>query len=283
MLDIVNWTLRNKLQLNFNRNLNIFIQENALHNVVCETPSILSRPQCVKHSDILCLPWIVPHSMTTMFLSDHFIISISYVTKYDPVSLAYSILLEVYHHHILTEINCPPFCRWNVPNFCFCIEMAMFWSICQYSIEIYFSEDNQQKTIHEVDNRKAIDQYLHPYGPVFHPYMRHSMNSRPLYNTHTHAHIQISHKQNNEYWIRYTVSVHCWTCVTQTWQEHGPPHTHGIWSSFFSGITRFSMFDKSRNTHIDPIEINHFVFWCIFYLLIRCKIARQFPKEVNWI
>ena len=33
---------------NFNRNSNIFIQENVLENVVCEMASILSRPQCVK-------------------------------------------------------------------------------------------------------------------------------------------------------------------------------------------------------------------------------------------
>ena len=45
--NIVNWTLRNKLQWNFNRTSYIFIQENALVNVVCEMASILSRPQCV--------------------------------------------------------------------------------------------------------------------------------------------------------------------------------------------------------------------------------------------
>ena len=47
MLDIVNWTLRNKLQWNSNRNSNIFIHENALENVVCEMASILPPPQCV--------------------------------------------------------------------------------------------------------------------------------------------------------------------------------------------------------------------------------------------
>ena len=37
---------------NFNRNSNIFIQENALENVVCEMSSILSRSQCVNwHPD----------------------------------------------------------------------------------------------------------------------------------------------------------------------------------------------------------------------------------------
>ena len=48
--NIVNWALRNKFQWNFNRNSNIFIQENALENVVCEMASILFRPQCVNSS-----------------------------------------------------------------------------------------------------------------------------------------------------------------------------------------------------------------------------------------
>ena len=43
------------------RNSYIFIQENALENVVCEVASILSRPQCVKgkvlfsHGDMMTL------------------------------------------------------------------------------------------------------------------------------------------------------------------------------------------------------------------------------------
>ena len=45
--NIVNWTLGNKLQWNFNRNLNIFIQEMRLKNVVCKMASILLCPQCV--------------------------------------------------------------------------------------------------------------------------------------------------------------------------------------------------------------------------------------------
>ena len=45
--NIVNWTLKNTLQWNFNRNSNIFIQENAFESVVCERAAILSRPQCV--------------------------------------------------------------------------------------------------------------------------------------------------------------------------------------------------------------------------------------------
>ena len=39
--------MRNKRQWNFDENWYIFIQENAFENVVCETVSILSRPQIV--------------------------------------------------------------------------------------------------------------------------------------------------------------------------------------------------------------------------------------------
>ena len=46
--NIVNGIHKNKFQFNFNRNSSIFIQENALENVVCEMASILSPPQCVK-------------------------------------------------------------------------------------------------------------------------------------------------------------------------------------------------------------------------------------------
>ena len=48
----------NKLQWNFNRNSNIFIQENALQNVVCEMASILSRPQCVLMPQDITDDWL---------------------------------------------------------------------------------------------------------------------------------------------------------------------------------------------------------------------------------
>ena len=41
------YTLRNKLQLNFNRNSSTFIEENAFETAVREVASILSWPQCV--------------------------------------------------------------------------------------------------------------------------------------------------------------------------------------------------------------------------------------------
>ena len=41
------WTIRDNIQWKRNENSYIFIQENAFESVVCETASILSRPQCV--------------------------------------------------------------------------------------------------------------------------------------------------------------------------------------------------------------------------------------------
>ena len=45
------WTPRNKLEWNFNRNSDIFIQESAFECIVCEMAAILSRPQCVNACD----------------------------------------------------------------------------------------------------------------------------------------------------------------------------------------------------------------------------------------
>ena len=54
-----NWTLRNKIQWNFNRNSNIFMQENVSENVFCKMVAILSQPQCVKNwtTPQVWLPW----------------------------------------------------------------------------------------------------------------------------------------------------------------------------------------------------------------------------------
>ena len=45
-------TIRNKLQWHFDRNSIIFIQENALEDVVCQMASILSRLHCVELNTI---------------------------------------------------------------------------------------------------------------------------------------------------------------------------------------------------------------------------------------
>ena len=59
--NIVNRTLRNKLQWNRKRNSYTFIQENAFEDVVWKMAAILPRPQCVKSS---------PHGASS---SDHFL------------------------------------------------------------------------------------------------------------------------------------------------------------------------------------------------------------------
>ena len=60
--NIVNWTLWNKFQWNFNRNSKIFIHENEIESVVCEMAAILSRPQCVRHvHKCLSTPLLIRH------------------------------------------------------------------------------------------------------------------------------------------------------------------------------------------------------------------------------
>ena len=67
--DIVNWTLRNKLQWNFNRNSYIFIQENAFQNVVWKMAAILSRPQCVKTELHVKGLWFVGFGNTWLYIN----------------------------------------------------------------------------------------------------------------------------------------------------------------------------------------------------------------------
>ena len=55
---IVNWTLSNKLQWNFNPNPNNFIHKNTFENVVCEMAVISSR------GDELMLSWCHVSSLT---------------------------------------------------------------------------------------------------------------------------------------------------------------------------------------------------------------------------
>ena len=40
---IVNWTLRNKLQWNFNQNTKLFIHGNASENIICEMAAIINK------------------------------------------------------------------------------------------------------------------------------------------------------------------------------------------------------------------------------------------------
>ena len=53
--NIVNWTLRNKLQWNLKRNSYIFIQENAFENGVCEMASI-----CLGLNVLICTTNQIP-------------------------------------------------------------------------------------------------------------------------------------------------------------------------------------------------------------------------------
>ena len=71
--NIVDWTLRNKLQWNCIRNSYIFIQENAFETAVCEMAAILSRPQWVKTGKCAFQYFIIycnAHTILAMFSND---------------------------------------------------------------------------------------------------------------------------------------------------------------------------------------------------------------------
>ena len=56
--NIVNWTLRNTVQWNFNRNSYAFIQD-VFESVVWKMAAILSRPQCVNNEDTTVMCWTI--------------------------------------------------------------------------------------------------------------------------------------------------------------------------------------------------------------------------------
>ena len=78
--NIGNWTLRNKLHWIFNRNSNIFIQENAFENVVCEMAFILSRPLCVKKTKLFGLLVHSCWASHSYLLSNRYRVGIGHVT-----------------------------------------------------------------------------------------------------------------------------------------------------------------------------------------------------------
>ena len=77
--NIVNLTLRNKLQLNFNPNSLTFNQDNAFKYVVCEMAAILSWLQCVN-------PW---RAYPIHILSPNLVLT---VPGYDLASFQYMLL-----------------------------------------------------------------------------------------------------------------------------------------------------------------------------------------------
>ena len=79
---IANWTLRNKIQRNFNQNTKQFIHGNASENIVCKIATILSRGRWVNKrilSDVfwtmamqflwkLCCQWLIFYTNIILYL-----------------------------------------------------------------------------------------------------------------------------------------------------------------------------------------------------------------------
>ena len=77
--NIVDWTPRNILQWNVNRNSYIFIQVNPFENVVGKMAAILSRPQCVKSSlNLARYGFAVPNDFSLRLNAYHCVYCIPY-------------------------------------------------------------------------------------------------------------------------------------------------------------------------------------------------------------
>ena len=76
--DSINWTLRNKVQWNFSRNSNIFVEKNALESV-CVIASILSRRQWVNSQPTTSSVCFLNSSRTKLFIGNVKHISISHI------------------------------------------------------------------------------------------------------------------------------------------------------------------------------------------------------------
>ena len=77
--NIVNWILGPKIHWNLNRNLYIFIQENAFEIVIRKVAAILSRLQCVITRTLL-IPPIVPISVVSISVVSIAVVCISVVS-----------------------------------------------------------------------------------------------------------------------------------------------------------------------------------------------------------
>ena len=109
--NIVNGTLRNKVQWYFSQNSNIFIQQNALQNAVCQMTSILYQPQCVNgfYFCILttCTIWTFVLECKMIPTGRLIWLMLSDISDHSHLDLNMSVLLAnvFYHHYPKDGIN----------------------------------------------------------------------------------------------------------------------------------------------------------------------------------
>ena len=113
--DIVNWTLRDKLQWSRNRNSYISIQGNAFENVICKMAAILSRPRCVMLQTALLLVIILPPTQGP-FVQD--VMTWMYFQHYWPCVWGIHCLLVEWKHKGPVVQNLDWFLNDNFPSFC---------------------------------------------------------------------------------------------------------------------------------------------------------------------
>ena len=97
--NIVNWTLKNKLQWNFNRNSCLFIQENAFENVVCQNGGHLFQGRWVNIR--LCPDQL---ELYDLFI-DQIVLLIEYPQVFSLVGRFLHRKLVPEHRHVLTQAS----------------------------------------------------------------------------------------------------------------------------------------------------------------------------------
>ena len=108
---MVNSKLRNKFEWHPKRNSQIFIQENAFENVVCEMAVILSQPQCgITIAQALFVPqscakpvWCFGCSRFWIFVSQHQAITWTNVDLTSHVRSAVAVIWEQFYKCSLTH------------------------------------------------------------------------------------------------------------------------------------------------------------------------------------
>ena len=123
--DIVNWTLRKKLQWNFNQNTKLLIHENASKSIVCEKVAIWSGGRWVNHSWYDYIWPEVPWHMQLYSLARPLFFKYSDINIFSRFGLwAHKTFVKCIIDYIWHTIFCP------APIMIRCLHMLLWWHSC---------------------------------------------------------------------------------------------------------------------------------------------------------
>ena len=187
--NIINWTLSNKLQWNFNRNSCIFIQENSFENVVWNMATILSQPQCV---NVLRLKQNGNHIAEMHFQIGFPVWKLLYFDK--------KILLKF----ILRGPNNSSSALVQITAWCWSGSKPLFESVFAYCIDTYMCHLTLMRS--KWDNTSPL-KFLYGFSRNFH----HILKNKLLYVFRRDFH-----------------QIH-WSCITKTIWSFGKTSSQSQW------------------------------------------------------